>query len=98
MLAEARRLADRIRRDAEREAATIRREAASWASQTRAEAEERRDAVLEQLSGQRSLPAAAPVHRERPRPTAVSYDDIRRRHHRLRPRGPHGLRRRTTVS
>ena len=76
MLAEARRLADRIRRDAEREAATIRREAASWASQTRAEAEERRDAVLEQLSGQRSLPGAAPVHRERPRPTAVSYDDI----------------------
>lgn len=76
VLAEARRLADRIRRDAERDAATIRREAASWASQTRAEAEDLRDAVLEQLSAQRSLPPAAPVHGEQRRPTPLAYADI----------------------
>lgn len=80
VLAEARRLADRIRRDAERDAASIRREAASWASQTRAEVEDLRDAVLEQLSAQRSLPPAAPVHRAEPRPAPapapVAYEDI----------------------
>lgn len=76
VLAEARRLADRIRRDAERDAASIRREAASWASQTRAEAEDLRDAVLERLSEQRSLPPAAAVHREPPQRFPVAYEDI----------------------
>lgn len=63
MLAEARRLADRIRREAERDAASIRREAAAWASSTRAEAEQIKEAVLAQLSAQRTLPPAPSAHR-----------------------------------
>lgn len=76
-------MADRIRREAERDAASIRREAAAWAKSTRAEAEEIKEAVLAQLSAQRTLPPAPSAHRSPgaapagdPGREAVPYADI----------------------